>query len=197
MHRDQLHIASPCSADWGAMRGDGTRRFCDQCRKHVHDLSAMTEKDAAALVAENASICVRYTASAEGAVRHSAPRSRWSKLLAIGAALVSTPALASGVAAQPPPTDPPSEPTLIERVARRFAEFTQIRTAPPIEQGEVVRMGDIDPPPPPPPVTRLGRVVPPTVQDPVPTLPATTRLPRPPAGSSVIPEVEEALDRQD
>ncbi len=42
-------------------RGDKSR-FCSECKTAVHDLSAMTKREAADLLAapENASLCVRY-----------------------------------------------------------------------------------------------------------------------------------------
>ena len=30
-------ISQPCIADWGKMRGDGKRRFCEHCQKFVHN----------------------------------------------------------------------------------------------------------------------------------------------------------------
>lgn len=39
---DQLRVASPCSADWAEMTGTEAVRFCDQCEKHVYDLTVMS-----------------------------------------------------------------------------------------------------------------------------------------------------------
>ena len=68
----QLHIPEPCSADWNAMTGDEKRKFCDACAKHVHDLSAMTLREAEAILgAERNSghLCIRYAYDASGDVR--------------------------------------------------------------------------------------------------------------------------------
>ncbi len=43
-------VATPCTADWDAMRGDDRRRFCEQCGKHVYNFSALTSDEAAALI---------------------------------------------------------------------------------------------------------------------------------------------------
>src|SRR5688572_11014116 len=107
MHRDQLRIQDPCHADWGSMTGDQARRHCAPCDKHVHDLSAMTERDAARLVASARDLCVRYAARPDGSVIH-APVRRLPRALALaGALLAAAPALASSVPARPEPEAPP------------------------------------------------------------------------------------------
>lgn len=63
VNKRTLHIAEPCHADWNAMTGDEARRFCDSCQKHVHHLSAMTRREARALVRapQPEGLCVRYS----------------------------------------------------------------------------------------------------------------------------------------
>jgi len=67
---DSLRIASPCTADWAAMTGDDKKRFCAQCKLHVHDLSAMTSDEAMALLrsAGQGRTCVRFHRRADGRV---------------------------------------------------------------------------------------------------------------------------------
>lgn len=36
---DNIHIASPCSADWSEMYGDNRKRFCGDCKLNVYNLS--------------------------------------------------------------------------------------------------------------------------------------------------------------
>ncbi|HEX7667308.1 MAG TPA: hypothetical protein VF407_22405 [Polyangiaceae bacterium] len=50
------------------MTKEGQKRFCDACKKHVHDLSSMTPPEARALLdAPSAEgLCVRYLYDAEG-----------------------------------------------------------------------------------------------------------------------------------
>lgn len=69
--RSELPIASPCHVDFASMtRKDAMRRFCGDCKKHVHDLTRMTEAEAKELLAtrEAASLCVRYLADDRGQV---------------------------------------------------------------------------------------------------------------------------------
>ncbi len=73
MRSDQVHIQSPCAANWDAMRSDiptsdgNPARFCTSCQKHVHDLSAMTRREAETLLErsrnEGHRLCVRYRLS--------------------------------------------------------------------------------------------------------------------------------------
>lgn len=62
MKRVDLPIPSPCAQSWSTMTKEGQRRFCDACKKHVHDLSSMTPPEARALLdAPSAEgLCVRY-----------------------------------------------------------------------------------------------------------------------------------------
>jgi hypothetical protein len=68
MHTSQIPIPAPCSADWRAMKPHDRKRFCDSCKKHVHDLSAMTLAEARAVLASPPldGLCVRYLHDAHG-----------------------------------------------------------------------------------------------------------------------------------
>jgi hypothetical protein len=180
MHRDQLRIADPCSADWAAMTGDERERFCAACTKHVHDLSAMTERQAERLVASGGELCVRYAAGADGRVVHA--RSRLPHLVAMGAALLGAAPALAGTAVAP---QPDAEPGLVQRMVTRLQQALDAVLADEVvlTQAEVV-MGEIAPapPPPPPPIVEMGKIAP--------------ILPTPAPGQTVIPEVEEALRQQ-
>lgn len=64
-----LRIPKPCSTDWENMTGDDRIRFCDQCNKQVFHLSAMTERQAEAIIAATRSnLCVRITTRKDGSV---------------------------------------------------------------------------------------------------------------------------------
>ncbi len=71
MDRQKLKIASPCSQNFDEMAGEGHRRFCDSCEKHVHNLSDLTKAEALALLKENTDggVCVVYTFDASNRVR--------------------------------------------------------------------------------------------------------------------------------
>ena len=49
---------------------DATKRFCGECKKHVHDLSRMTKGEARALLEGKATegLCIRYLYDAHGDV---------------------------------------------------------------------------------------------------------------------------------
>jgi len=66
---ETITIASPCTADWDAMRGDERVRFCGQCELNVYNLSAMPRDEAQELVRETeGKICVRMFKRRDGTV---------------------------------------------------------------------------------------------------------------------------------
>jgi hypothetical protein len=66
---NNLRIASPCPATWGAMRGDDRVRFCDSCSKHVYNVSDLTADEAVALIQKSdGHSCVRLYRRKDGTV---------------------------------------------------------------------------------------------------------------------------------
>jgi hypothetical protein len=66
---NNLRIASPCAATWGAMRGDDRVRFCDSCSKHVFNVSDLTADEAVALIQKSEGhSCVRLYRRKDGTV---------------------------------------------------------------------------------------------------------------------------------
>jgi hypothetical protein len=63
----RFDLAYPCRADFGAMPIAAGGRFCADCGKVVHDLSAMTEAEARGLLARTPAdrVCVRYVYDAD------------------------------------------------------------------------------------------------------------------------------------
>lgn len=58
---DRVQVKSPCTEDWNEMVGNDQVRFCSHCSKHVHNLSAMTRREAEALALKsNGNLCIRY-----------------------------------------------------------------------------------------------------------------------------------------
>ncbi|MBI4748609.1 MAG: ankyrin repeat domain-containing protein [Acidobacteria bacterium] len=58
---DCIQVKSPCTEDWTEMVGNDEVRFCSHCRKHVHNLSAMTRREAEELVLRSSgNLCIRY-----------------------------------------------------------------------------------------------------------------------------------------
>lgn len=67
---DNLHIASPCTADWNRMVGNEQVRFCEHCKLSVHNISEMRASDALRLVRNSKGrLCVRYVSTSEGTVK--------------------------------------------------------------------------------------------------------------------------------
>lgn len=100
---DQLKVVHPCPADFVAMRREGTdRRFCDHCRKHVHDLSLMTASEAERVICEMAGngLCVRMARDSDGVVitldyQPRRPLARWRRWPMVTLAVAIAAALAA------------------------------------------------------------------------------------------------------
>jgi hypothetical protein len=114
VHERDVEIPEPCHADWDTMRPEDRGRFCFQCQNKVHDLSAMTERDAKRFLADaadgDADVCVSYLAHTDGSIDFVAP-----KVLPIGRLLRFVPAAGLAMAAAAcTPTEPPaaSHPTV-------------------------------------------------------------------------------------
>ncbi|MFV8755463.1 hypothetical protein ACNOYE_33360 [Nannocystaceae bacterium ST9] len=72
MHRREVPLRSPCTESFAAMDSlDERRRWCPSCAHEVHDLSAMNEPEARALLREAVErrVCVRFAVDGEGRVR--------------------------------------------------------------------------------------------------------------------------------
>jgi hypothetical protein len=66
---NNIHIASPCSADWNEMYGDNRKRFCGDCKLNVFNLSGMTRDEAEALIMNSEGrLCVKFYKRADGSV---------------------------------------------------------------------------------------------------------------------------------
>lgn len=67
-----VRVASPCPMRWDDMEGDDRRRFCHRCNLHVHNLSAMSDDDAEALlkatVGSGNRLCGTYYQRADGTI---------------------------------------------------------------------------------------------------------------------------------
>jgi hypothetical protein len=66
---NNIHIASPCAADWNEMVGDERRRFCSQCSLNVYNLSGMTGDEAEnLLLTSEGRVCVRFYRRKDGTI---------------------------------------------------------------------------------------------------------------------------------
>lgn len=66
----QNHVVkNPCPMSWEAMQGDDRERFCEQCQLTVHNISDMSDVEAAALIgADGERNCVYMYRRADGTV---------------------------------------------------------------------------------------------------------------------------------
>ncbi len=66
---DNIHVASPCPANWDEMYGDARKRFCGDCKLNVYNLSDMTRHEAETLlISSEGHLCVRFFRRADGTV---------------------------------------------------------------------------------------------------------------------------------
>lgn len=73
VHRRHVKVTSPCPIELPADRGSRGEKgwYCGHCRKNVHVLSNLTEREARALLAANVGrdMCVTYAVRADGSIR--------------------------------------------------------------------------------------------------------------------------------
>ena len=78
---DNIHIASPCPANWDEMYGDDRKRFCGDCKLNVYNLSGMTRDEAESLIMNaEGRLCVRIYRRADGSVITSDCPVGWEKI---------------------------------------------------------------------------------------------------------------------
>ena len=78
---NNIHIASPCPADWNEMYGDDRKRFCGECKLNVYNLSGMTRDEAERLVTNHEGrLCVRYYRRADGSIITADCPVGWAKI---------------------------------------------------------------------------------------------------------------------
>jgi hypothetical protein len=66
---ENIRIAAPCNVEWDSMQGDDKTRFCGECKKNVHNLSAMTREEAESFVREQTNeACIRLYRRADDTV---------------------------------------------------------------------------------------------------------------------------------
>lgn len=103
-----LHISEPCPQSWNGMQGDSAQRFCGECQKHVHAISALSEDEAAELIASapRGTLCIRVEHDSEGRVffrDSAAPSKRSLPLLK----MAMTASLLAACHSDPAPSEPP------------------------------------------------------------------------------------------
>ena len=152
MRRQDIEIPEPCHADWDAMRPEDKGRFCSDCRKTVHDLSAMTKDEAKDFLRRSAcnDVCVSYQHHEDGTLVFLEPVPRPTTVVPLArllrprsvAAAVAGAGMAMALAACAPHGDAP---------AKRYAAEAPVFEAPSV----VIPIGveeKSEPPRNPPPV---------------------------------------------
>jgi len=78
---NNIHIASPCPANWDEMYGDDRKRFCSECKLNVYNLSGMTRAEAASLVTNHEGrLCVSFFRRADGTILTADCPVGWAKI---------------------------------------------------------------------------------------------------------------------
>jgi hypothetical protein len=96
-----------CDAGWDDMEGSDKERHCYTCSKQVHNLSAMTEHEAALFVDRHrgAQACIRAQVDEDGYVKFAAPsgprRLALPPRLTLASAALTLPMLLAGCEAEP------------------------------------------------------------------------------------------------
>lgn len=63
-----VRIPSPCPMRWPNLVGDDRTRFCANCNRKVHNLSAVTRNEAESILAQQENVCVAFVADRNGNV---------------------------------------------------------------------------------------------------------------------------------
>ena len=67
---DAVDVPVPCSRSWDEMTGGEKLRFCANCAKDIHNISAMTRKEARKLLSESKeNLCIRIEKDADGKIK--------------------------------------------------------------------------------------------------------------------------------
>jgi hypothetical protein len=163
MIKDDIRLHEPCTASWSEMSGSEQKRFCGLCSKHVHDLSAMTEPEAAQVIQTVTSPCVRYSSNPDGTIRfRSSRRAFLSRAGMIAGGLMI--GLSAAASVTPRETSAPaSASALIAQLTDAFWAIFEDEPEPeqrlmgkPSIPSPVVEMGGLMPTPAPPPT--MGRI---------------------------------------
>src|ERR1700730_67899 len=65
--KQEVRIASPCSADWDRMVGNERIRYCPQCKLDVYNFSALTRAEVEGIVLQHEGrLCARYYQRSDG-----------------------------------------------------------------------------------------------------------------------------------
>ncbi|MEZ4323097.1 MAG: hypothetical protein R3F61_36865 [Myxococcota bacterium] len=147
MRADELPIPKPCDVPWESMTGSDCRRHCAQCSKDVHDLSALTEREARRIARPG--VCVQYRRDARGNVVFRP--SRRARMVALATTLIGGAAFADEPIPEVASAAPVADASLLDRVLEWFAgrkpdtgtEIVEVQV--PIEDPNAVSLTTVEP----------------------------------------------------
>ena len=64
-----LRVRQPCPKKWEDMKGSDSKRFCEHCNLHVHNLSAMAPREIKVLAESSGRRCVAYFEDKNGGIQ--------------------------------------------------------------------------------------------------------------------------------
>ncbi|MBX7220902.1 MAG: carboxypeptidase-like regulatory domain-containing protein [Blastocatellia bacterium] len=106
-----LRVIAPCTENWETMTGDTRQRFCAECGKQVHNLSALTPSEARSVLVQNpVGVCTRFERDEAGEIlfqpEASSQRLFTRRALSVAAGVMGTAlSLSSPTLAQQPQTE--------------------------------------------------------------------------------------------
>ncbi len=69
MKLEEIRFQTPCSVPWDSMKGSDTVRLCEQCRKNVYNVSAMSREEAEKFITKtNGTECIQLWTRADGTI---------------------------------------------------------------------------------------------------------------------------------
>ena len=155
----KLKVASPCDADWGAMKGDDAVRHCGLCKKDVYQISNMSNEQVEEFLLSRKGIrtCVRFYQRADGTLLTSdcsvgRKQKRKKRVLkVVGAAALSAGVLGANTAMQttqgevsPTQAAPLVVPAEPEPVQEMMGAIAPDEPEPVEKMGEVEMMGEAE-----------------------------------------------------
>jgi hypothetical protein len=121
---DKLGINSPCTADWNKMKGNDRIRYCEECKRYVHDFSRLPRRQVQDLIAASPGrICARLTYNEDDSVifldSRTLSRSESQKASPLATAIVTAMITISTGIALPVFASPPVTSSIVQGELRK------------------------------------------------------------------------------
>jgi hypothetical protein len=166
---DNIGVAAPCEADWSRMKGDERVRHCSECRQNVYNLSAMSRREAAELVARREGrICVRLLQRPDGTLvtrdcreilRRARQRGTWAFMVAlVVVGLLQIGLKVWGVRTLVERWGEATHPRLMGAMQPAAPVPAAVSPVPPAPEKLIMLQGELAPPPPAETHVKMGRM---------------------------------------